>query len=137
MHLAENQLVHYYDYYMSYNLWREEAALLTQEQVTPSATHDIYMNNPDENWPQAVQKELTGLTCDADSCLVKEGYVFVMGDNRGGSLDSRWWGALSKENIKGKALFVWMSVNGRNQMISFGRFALPEFRWARWFREIR
>ncbi len=136
-HVAENQLVHYYDYYMSYNLWREDAALATREQVTPTLTHDIYMSNPDEDWPRAGQPKLTGLTCDDDSCLVEEGHVFVMGDNRGGSLDGRFWGAVSVNNIKGRALFIWMSVNGRNQSLRLGRFALPEFRWSRWFREIR
>lgn len=136
-HVIENQLVHYHDYYMSHNLWREEAALLTREQVTPEVTHDIYMANPEENWPRTGQPKLTGLTCDDDSCLVDEGYVFVMGDNRGGSMDSRFWGALPINNIKGRALFIWMSVNGRNQSLSLGRFTLPEFRWARWFREIR
>lgn len=136
-HLTENQLMHYYDYYMSDNLWKENAALATEEQIKPLITHDIYMNNPEEDWPVADQPKLTGLTCDQDSCQVDDGYVFVMGDNRGGSMDSRVWGALSIEHIKGKALFIWMSVNGRNQSLSLGRFTLPEFRWARWFREIR
>lgn len=137
IHTQPDELVHYYDYYMSANLWREEAALFTREQVTPEIVHDIYMNNPEEDWPVLDQPELTGLKCDSHACVVQEGYVFVMGDNRGGSMDSRWWGALPIENIKGKALFIWMSVYGREQSVQVGRFALPAFRWSRWFQIIR
>jgi signal peptidase I len=40
---------------------------------------------------------------------VPAGHYFMMGDNRDNSQDSRYWGFLPREYVKGKALFVYFS----------------------------
>lgn len=42
---------------------------------------------------------------------VPKGYVFVCGDNRDDSYDSRFWGLLPEENIEGRIAVRWFSID--------------------------
>jgi signal peptidase I len=47
--------------------------------------------------------------------VVPPGYYFAMGDNRDNSADSRYWGFVPSENIKGKPLLIYWSYDAPTQ----------------------
>ncbi|MBQ4831927.1 signal peptidase I [Pseudoalteromonas sp. MMG010] len=82
---------------------------ITEDLTT--VQHDILIN------PQALERK--GLYDSqsgprSDQWVVPEDHYFMMGDNRDNSEDSRFWGFVPKQNLVGKAVFIWMSFEFDN-----------------------
>jgi signal peptidase I len=74
--------------------------------------------------------------------VVPGGFYFAMGDNRDNSDDSRFWGFVPQENIKGKPLLVYWSYEANTEDLvdfTFGHFVdlmqhfFTKTRWRRTF----
>jgi len=71
----------------------------------------VYINGQAIDEPYAIHTKYTiqPIRDNFGPYTVPEGQFFVMGDNREGSYDSRWWGPVKREKIVGKALVIYWS----------------------------
>ncbi|MCS4304878.1 MULTISPECIES: signal peptidase I [unclassified Chryseobacterium] len=71
---------------------------------------------------------------EANQYTIQQDYYMMVGDNRDASLDARFFGFVPEENIVGKPMFTWMSVQGAFADSSSSYQAPFKIRWDRMFK---
>lgn len=73
----------------------------------------VYIEDKELNEPYvntAIKTDMA-LGGEFSKLVVPEGYIYVLGDNRSGSADSRRFGCIPIDKIEGKAVFIWWPLN--------------------------
>ncbi|MCE5251928.1 signal peptidase I [bacterium] len=100
----------------------------------------VYIDGVEQNLPRhakivdhTIYPASLGPRDNLQGQTVPPGTVFVMGDNRDNSNDSRYWGTVPVENIKGKAVLLYWSWNRDVPLYDI----FHHIRWKRFFNLIR
>lgn len=114
---------------LSYTLLESAESGVSKENPNPQL-FDLYEEKwEDLSWKVIFLKRQGGKAAkDFAPLKVPPGQVFLLGDNREVSDDSRDWGTVPTAQIFGRVSLIWLSLN-RQQPWAGGR--LPSMRWER------
>jgi signal peptidase I len=105
--------------------------------VSPTDDPNVY-----PNWMVDLQSYIHG-----DDIVVPPDHYFAMGDHRGVSLDSRYWGFIPKANVIGRPMFIYWSFETPDdqyrktawgdRILFMGKVVLHFFDETRWKRTLQ
>ncbi len=100
--------------------------IATEGETVEIRSKQVFVNGQPRDFPEAyfVDGDEVQAGSSRDNygpVVVPKDHLFVLGDNRDRSYDSRFWGFVNFSDVKGKALVIYWSWDGRD-------------RWVRWER---
>jgi signal peptidase I len=98
--------------------------IATEGDVVEEKNKVVYVNGKPLNEPYAQHTDKNILFDRRDQfgpIKVTEGKLFVMGDNRDQSYDSRYWGFVDKSYVRGKAFILYWSWDKTKHWVRFNR----------------
>jgi signal peptidase I len=107
-----------------HDLWVNGKQVLHESISPPDGVEEsgyVYYRETHDGKSYIIRYDRYGGQFDETYTVPGDG-LFVMGDNRDNSQDSRVWGPVPLENLKGRAMFIWLSRDHIHGGVRWNRF---------------